>query len=306
MKQTKKRIENNNFFYDNFKKSISYTRKIKNYIYFAVILFILSGVIGILYHPTFLIDPITSMIKELIEKTDNLSPVELTGFIIFNNTKTSFSGFIFGIFFSFIPIFITIVNGYLLGFVAYTSIADAGIFVLWRLLPHGVFELPAVLISLGLGIKLGCFMFTRNKEKGFLAFFITLIATMFIFFAFYIVLILFLFFINFDSSLVFDPNLFETEIENLLDNSSISLLLLTLFFISFFISLLLGMRVFSKKERKKIFENLKYDFVNCFRTFVFIVVPLLLIAGIIEGVLIYFLDRFSENLVEVFLSIIYV
>ena len=30
-----------------------------------------------------------------------------------------------------------------------------GIFILWRLLPHGIFEIPAILISTSLGIRLG-------------------------------------------------------------------------------------------------------------------------------------------------------
>ena len=43
--------------------------------------------------------------------------------------------------------------------------------VLWRIFPHGIFELPAVFISLGLGLKLGTFIFQRNKLKAFAEFF---------------------------------------------------------------------------------------------------------------------------------------
>jgi uncharacterized membrane protein SpoIIM required for sporulation len=43
------------------------------------------------------------------------------------------------------------------------SVAENGIFVLWRLLPHGFFELFAVFISLGMGLKIGGFIFQKKK-----------------------------------------------------------------------------------------------------------------------------------------------
>jgi len=47
-----------------------------------------------------------------------------------------------------------------------------GFLSLWRLLPHGIFELPAVFISLGMGLKIGMFIFQKKKlelvEKCFL------------------------------------------------------------------------------------------------------------------------------------------
>ena len=37
---------------------------------------------------------------------------------------------------------------------------------LFRLLPHGIFELPAIFISLGLGLRFGMFIFQKEKEIG--------------------------------------------------------------------------------------------------------------------------------------------
>ena len=59
----------------------------------------------------------------------------------------------------------SIVNGYILGFVMLKSVQANGALVLWKLLPHGIFELPALFISLGLGVKLGAFIFKKNKIK---------------------------------------------------------------------------------------------------------------------------------------------
>jgi len=54
-------------------------------------------------------------------------------------------------------------NGYLLGFVAMLSAKSQGIFILWRILPHGIFELPAIFISLGIGLRLGTYAFQKKK-----------------------------------------------------------------------------------------------------------------------------------------------
>ncbi|MEI6731787.1 MAG: stage II sporulation protein M, partial [archaeon] len=37
----------------------------------------------------------------------------------------------------------------------------------WKIVPHGIFELPAIFVSLGLGIKLGAFVFGPERKKEF-------------------------------------------------------------------------------------------------------------------------------------------
>ncbi|HJX50295.1 MAG TPA: stage II sporulation protein M, partial [Candidatus Nanoarchaeia archaeon] len=39
--------------------------------------------------------------------------------------------------------------------------------VLLRLLPHGIFEFPAIILALATGIRLGLFWFSDNKKKEF-------------------------------------------------------------------------------------------------------------------------------------------
>ena len=54
-------------------------------------------------------------------------------------------------------------NGFILGFVSKLSVAEIGLFSLWKLLPHGIFELPAIFISFASGVKLGSFIFHKKK-----------------------------------------------------------------------------------------------------------------------------------------------
>ena len=203
MKQKKEMSWNrmNKFVYSNFKLSLDYVKKIKNYIWFSFILFFGIGILGYIF-PVFFEEEILVMIAELIKETEGLGTLGLIRFIFINNVKSGFFAMVFGIFLGIIPLIVTIMNGYVLGFVASKTVAIGGVLVLWRLLPHGIFEIPAIMISVGLGLKLGLFLFiSKNKTW---------------------------------------------------------------------------------KEYKK-------WIIDSFRTFVFIVVPLLVIAGIIEGILIVFL-----------------
>lgn len=163
------RKQNSNFIYRNFLIAIDYLKEIKNYIWFSSILFFFMGIIGYLF-PIFFVDSIRRIIEELIKQTEGLDLFGLIRFIMVNNMQSALMGMILGIFFAIIPFGILIVNGYILGFVANKSIGSEGILVLWRLLPHGIFEIPAIMISVALGIRLGMFLFVykeRNKAEGF-------------------------------------------------------------------------------------------------------------------------------------------
>ena len=141
------------------KKSLSHIKQSRNYIYAVIGLFLLSTIMGVVFnqHLSFL----DETLRELLEKTINLSPIELISFILLNNSLASILGVVSGIILGIFPITSSISNGVVLGYV----LSKVGILEFWRLLPHGIFELPAVFISFGLGIKLGSFIFAKNKIK---------------------------------------------------------------------------------------------------------------------------------------------
>ncbi len=151
-----------------FVKSFNYIKKSKNFIYFIIGTFFLLTLIGYFIHPSdYLLDYLLKFIRELIEKTEGLSAYDLIKFIFFNNLQSSFFGLILGFFFGIFPIFFAVINGYVLGFVASMAVSEGGIFSLWRIFPHGIFELPAIFISLGLGLKFGYFILQKNRAESF-------------------------------------------------------------------------------------------------------------------------------------------
>lgn len=163
-----------------YEEVFDFLKESKNYIYFSVLIFLIFSFIGFFVPvPDSLRDIIMNFIEELLLKTQDLSYGGLTWFILLNNVQSSFFGMIYGIFFGIFPVVASIANGYLLGFVASEATQTNGISILWRLFPHGIFELPALFISLGLGIKLGSFVLEKNKIKTLKIYFMKSVKTFF-------------------------------------------------------------------------------------------------------------------------------
>ncbi|MBU1136004.1 MAG: stage II sporulation protein M [Nanoarchaeota archaeon] len=148
----------------NYSKCWDYLKESRNYFYFILFLFFVSGFIGFLF-PVFFIDFIKEFVKDLLELTKGMGFFRLLIFILQNNIMTSFFGMIFGLFFGIIPLILCCLNGYVLGFISRAAVELSGFSVLLKLFPHGIFEIPALILSLGLGLKLGMFIFTKNLKK---------------------------------------------------------------------------------------------------------------------------------------------
>jgi stage II sporulation protein M len=151
---------------DQYKQSFNYIKETKRFTFAIIIIFIIFSFIGFFIPASPQIEEaIITFIQELIEKTKDMSQTELISFIFTNNIQSSFLGMIFGIVLGIFPIMTTIINGYLLGYIAAITTNTESLWYLWRILPHGIFELPAVFISLGLGLKLSTFIFQKEKIK---------------------------------------------------------------------------------------------------------------------------------------------
>ncbi len=161
----KRKFSLNGFVYSNYKLSLKSLKETKNYIWFSCISFFCLALIGFLF-PVLFQQQILDLIRDLLNQTEGLDVWNMIRFIFINNLKSSFFALFCGVLFGIVPFAVSVVNGYVLGFVANKTIAAEGYLFLWRLLPHGIFELPAVLISIALGLKLGMFLFIyKGKNK---------------------------------------------------------------------------------------------------------------------------------------------
>lgn len=141
-----------------------YILESKRFIYAVFILFFIFALIGFIFPAPLLVSQkISEYLNFLLDKTKDFGLKQMFFFIFFNNLKSSFFGIIFGIFAGIFPVAGSLINGYVLGFVSKLTVAENGFFVLWRLIPHGIFELIAVFISFGMGLKLGIEVFTKKE-----------------------------------------------------------------------------------------------------------------------------------------------
>lgn len=169
MKKTKKESVKKKEEFDlkkEYKKSWNYIKETKIYFYIIAIIFLVMAIIGFLVPaPEFITETIMGLLQEIITKTQGMNSLELIFFIITNNVQTSFLGMIFGFVLGIFPVITALINGYLLGFVSSMTVSVESPLILLKLLPHGIFEIPAVIIALGLGMKLGTFPFKKNPKK---------------------------------------------------------------------------------------------------------------------------------------------
>ncbi|MEK6890994.1 MAG: stage II sporulation protein M [Nanoarchaeota archaeon] len=232
----KKKFNFKNEIIKNYKESFHFLAESKNFILFAITFFLIAIFIGFIY-PYFGQELLKKWIEELLKETAGFGFWRFFWFIFQNNALVSLTAIIFGFFFSIFPVFTLLFNGYVIGIVMRASVDSSSLLELWRLVPHGIFELPAVLISIALGIRFGidlminCLLFYKKKL----------------------------------------PKI----------PLSIYVIICLLFFpITFLIILILTI------QNNDLRSKLSFNFVNSINVFIFIIIPLLLVAALIEASLI--------------------
>ncbi len=137
-------------------------------IYWITAIFFVFSIIGFFVpFPEEVMSMVLDYIRQILMQTQGLSMPELILFIFRNNLQASLIGMLFGIVLGVVPVFFAVFNGVILGIVSSLTVSERGFSSLFSLLPHGIFELPAVFISLGLGLKLGSFIFQKDKRRFF-------------------------------------------------------------------------------------------------------------------------------------------
>lgn len=155
-----------------YEECFNYIYDSRKFIYAGILIFIIFTIIPFIFPTSNQLEQILKdLIEKLIKETEGMNQFQLIKYIFMNNLFSSFFALFLGILFGFFSVGVAVVNGYVLGFVSNKVVNQQGITFLWRLLPHGIFELPAIFISIGLGIKLGTFIFQKdipNSLKNYL------------------------------------------------------------------------------------------------------------------------------------------
>jgi stage II sporulation protein M len=84
----------------------------------------------------------------------------LVVYIFIHNAVAVLIALFSGILFSVIPVFMVIANGYVIGALTIVNLSGIGL-----LIPHGIFELPAFILSCSYGMWLGLWPLSRGRRK---------------------------------------------------------------------------------------------------------------------------------------------
>ncbi|MDD5614765.1 MAG: stage II sporulation protein M [Candidatus Methanoperedens sp.] len=140
------------------RKDIDYIYSSRKYFIASAGIFIFSFFIGLLIsakNPD-AAENLLGMLKETFGSITSLEPFGRMLEIFKNNVRNSFMALIFGLGFGIVPFFFVVVNGIVLGILVEFFLKKQGaIFVIAAILPHGIIELPMVLMSVGIGFRLG-------------------------------------------------------------------------------------------------------------------------------------------------------
>ncbi len=159
------------FFKENYSLSWKFLKESRKSIYTIALVFLAFALIGFFIEmPEALSIQIIQMLEEIVARTQGLSGFGIIKFIFLNNIQSSILGLVLGIFIGIFPVFFAAFNGYILGFVLFLSIQSGGVLELWKIFPHGIFELPAIFIALGIGLRLGMQALRRGKKNSFKSF----------------------------------------------------------------------------------------------------------------------------------------
>lgn len=139
------------------KDDLAYLRSIRIYIGLSVLLFALAAAMGY-----FAAGSNSKVAEEWMAQLDmlkwitELPPVLIMVVIFLKNFLACAMSVLMGLGLGLVPLLVVTSNGFLLGIVSYETIQKAGVLYLMAgILPHGIIELPVVLLSIAVGFRLG-------------------------------------------------------------------------------------------------------------------------------------------------------
>jgi len=142
------------------KDDAAYLRSIYIYIAISAFLFALTAVMG--YHTAQLDPEFAASWTEELELNEILTwileqpPLMIMMIIFLKNLLASAMAMLLGLGLGIVPMMVAASNGFLLGVVGYSAVEENGwLFLAAGILPHGIIELPVVLLSIAIGLRLG-------------------------------------------------------------------------------------------------------------------------------------------------------
>ncbi len=145
-----------------------YLLSVRPYIVFAALFFAVAflwGYSSAKYAPQEA-EKVLENLAEIFSPLIKLGPFSQFLAIFFNNALTAAMTLIFGFIFGIFPLLVILSNGIILGILAFSTqdTSSWGTFIM-GILPHGIIELPLIILTAGLGIKIGSLVIKKVFKK---------------------------------------------------------------------------------------------------------------------------------------------
>ncbi len=132
----------------------------------CLLLFIFSLAMGFYLGEVIPVDLLEEVLGALPD-VEGMSLPMLFLFILGNNLFKSLLWMVSGVFFSIPSLFFTVLNGFFIGWFSHSVGLEQGLlFTAAALLPHGVIEIPTILLSSAAGMGLGYQLVNRLRGRG--------------------------------------------------------------------------------------------------------------------------------------------
>lgn len=149
-----------------FGNQYDYVRSLKPLFILCLLVFILSMTIG-WYLGEDISQIITQNFAEMVPNIENNDIISIFSLIIFNNLFVNLLWIILGLIGAFPSVYFSAFNGFMIGAFAYTFAAETSITLVFvGLLPHGVIEIPTMILSSSVGMGLGYTILNKIRGKG--------------------------------------------------------------------------------------------------------------------------------------------
>ena len=150
------------------REQLFYGKELIPFLAASVVMIGVGVVLGFLspLHAPKVASQVSAPVAEFVNKFVDLPKPYLALAIFFNNVLKTLLVIVLGTLWGLVPVVFLAVNGYALGLVLYLSIKSRGVWVsLLAIAPHGLFELPGVLLGTSIGLMLGVRALKRMFRK---------------------------------------------------------------------------------------------------------------------------------------------
>lgn len=136
----------------------NYLFNLRYFVLLSIFLFIFATSVGYSFAKNYTkeVKEFLEQIQKVLEPIEKMEEAEQILLIFLNNSLTGFLTILLGVLFGLFPLIVLFANGQLLGILIYLSRETLPVSkFLLSLLPHGIIEIPVLIICGAMGLKMG-------------------------------------------------------------------------------------------------------------------------------------------------------